>query len=248
MSSFEDRLKLASSVVQGASLYFITGAPGSGKTTLFGTLSDIPEYHGRIMMLNCGGGLRAISDRDDIAVYDVDKWSILEEARKYLDNDKHPYQWVSVDLATEAYGICLAEVVSDGSATKAGRATLEARGIANDRFVSMVRNFRVLSERRNINIVFTSHTQETKDDESGIIIVRPNLTPGTLSTVLGTVDVAMFLDIKKGKRLAYLVGTDRVWAKVRKPISQGVVPDVLENPTFEKILRIVEGREEVMSK
>jgi phage nucleotide-binding protein len=233
--AFKDKFTTPQSV--GGTLYFITGQPGVGKTTLIGSLANLEGN--KLLILDAGGGMRALSDREDITVATVDKFGVMKEAYEYLKKADE-FNWVAADLVTEVYNRCLEEVVAEGSATKAGRATLEARGIANDRFVAMVRDYRILAETKGINVIFTSHTQETKDDDSGMVLVRANLTPGTLSSVLGIVDVATYLQFKKGKRELLLVGNERVWAKTRKPLSYGMVPEKIEDPTFEKILEALE--------
>jgi len=244
---FESKITAASQVSNtGGVLFFITGFPGVGKTTLISTICDIPEYSGHLLILSAGGGVSALSDRDDIAVSSINKWSEMEEARSYLSKRNHPYEWVSIDLTSEVYNICLAEIVEDGKVTKEGRATLEARGIANDRFVQMIRDYRVLAETTGINVIFTSHATETKDEDRGMILVRANLTPGTLSTVLGIVDVAAYLEIRNKKRQIYLIGNERIWAKTRVPRSYGDVPEVLKNPTFKDILAVLNPQKEVV--
>lgn len=230
---FEDKLTAPKS--DGGQLFFITGAPGTGKTTLVSTITEFDS--GKLLILDCGGGMRAIADHADIATRSVDRWSVMKEASEYLSKKDCPFKWVAIDLVPEVYGVCLAEVVAEGSSTKSGRPTLEARGIANDRFVSMIRDYRVLSEKTGIHVIFTSHTTETKDDDNGMILVRANLTPGTLSTVLGIVDVAAYLEMKKSKRSLLLVGNERVWAKTRKPLSYGAVTERIEDPSFTKIMK-----------
>jgi phage nucleotide-binding protein len=234
---FADKIIAASEVADsGGLLIFLTGAPGTGKTTMIGTLDDIPEFAGRVLILAAGHGILALADRPNIAVYPVDKWSVLKEAHDYLSRKEHPYRVVAIDVATEAYHqVLLPEVIAEGLKTSHGQPTQEAYGVANSRFIQMVRDYRVLAERTGMYVIFTSHTSETKDEERGMILVRANLTPGTLSHVLGIVDVAGYLEVRPKKRLLYLVGTDRIWAKARKPVSYGPVPETIENPTFAKL-------------
>lgn len=242
--SFEDKIVAASDVSDaGGKLIFLTGAPGIGKTTLIGTLADMEEYSGRILILTAGHGISALADRTDIATMPVETWAVLKEAYEYLSRKEHPYRVVALDVATEMYHMGLREVTAQGMATKNGQPTQEAYGVMNNKFISMMRDFRILAETKGIHVIFTSHTQETKDDNSGMILVRANLTPGTISTVLGLVDVAGYLDYKNKKRVLYLVGNDRIWAKARKPVSWGPVPETIEGPTFSKLLEALSAHQ-----
>ena len=234
---FEDKIVAASGIADsGGMLFFLTGSPGTGKTTLIGTLDDIPEYHGRILILAAGHGILALADRDTIAVSTIEKWSDLNDAYLYLTRKEHPYRVVALDVATEMYHMGLREVVAEGMATKNGQPTQEGYGVMNNRFIKMMRDFRILAEQKGVHVIFTSHTTETKDEDRGMILVRANLTPGTIATVLGMVDVAAYLEIKNKKRILHLVGSDRIIAKARKPMSWGAVPETLESPTFSTLL------------
>lgn len=246
MSNFMDKVTTPADIADnGGRLIFLTGSPGSGKTTFIGSIVDIPEFSGHVMILDYGGGMRSLSDRHDIAVMSSNKWSTIEEARVFLSREKHEFKVLVIDLVSEAYQILLREITGEGLATlKTKQTSLEGYGVANTRFTQMIRDFRVLSEQKGIIVIFTSHTLETKDDDSGMILVRANLSPGTLSTTLGIVDIAGYMELKKGKRVLYLVGNERIWAKVQRPQSYGVMPETIENPTFKKLLDVLEPNKE----
>lgn len=237
--AFLDKVVSAEAAGQmSGQLIFITGAPGTGKTTMIGSLCDMKEYDGHVLVMSAGGGMRSLADRKGVAVVPVTKWQDIKDAITYLNSKDSIFKVIAIDLVSEAYSICLEEYRKGGMATKTGsRVTLEGYGSANDRLIEAVRDLRMLAEQKGIHVIFTSHTQESKDDDSGMILVRANLTPGTLSTVLGIVDVACYLDFKKGKRIMYLEGTERIWAKARKPLSMGPVTAIVEDPTFAKLFK-----------
>lgn len=239
--SIEDKFTTPAEIdeKQGLNL-FLTGAPGSGKTAFVGSAANV--YPDKVLLLDINGGHKTLGDRKDITLLEVDQWkTITTEVYEFLAQSNHQYAVVAIDLVTDAYQLCLEQVKSEGKITSGGQPTLEGYGIANTLFIEMVRNYRLLATRLGMHVIFTGHSTEIKDDSSGMIMVRTKLTPGTLATVLGTVDVAGYLDIKRRKRLMYLQSTARFWAKVRRPLSYGPVPEMIENPTFEKLLAIVQG-------
>ena len=240
MSNISDQFTTPAAIEdkQGLNL-FLTGAPGSGKTAFIGSAADI--FPDEVLMLDINAGNLTLRDRSDITLLVVDKWKTILETYEFLAQSDHQFAVVAIDLVTEVYSLCLDQVKSEGKMTGSGQPTLEGYGISNTRFIEMIRSYRLLATRLGLHVIFTGHSTEIKDEVSGMINVRTKLTPGTLSSVLGTVDVASYLEIKRKKRLMQLQSTSRVWAKVRRPLSFGPVPDTIENPTFEKLLTIVQG-------
>lgn len=219
---------------------FLTGSPGAGKTHLFGTGADLGW---NILICDIEGGMRTLLDRDEgITVVPVTKWSEVEETLVFLEKAQHGFNLVAIDLVSEAYKLLLEQVTREGHATKSGQPTQEGYGIANTRFIKVIRDYRTLAREQGLHVVFTSHSNETKDEATGAILVRPNLTPGTLMSVVGAVDVVGYLEVKnKRKRLLHLVGSDRIIAKVRVPVSWGEVPETVEDPTLSKLFTILGG-------
>lgn len=231
----KDRIQFASDVEEAIGLdMFLTGAPGAGKTALIGSAADL--YPNAVLIVNCTAGIRTIADRRDIHVFTPDAWKDVKDLGDELSKGMS-YKVVSVDLASEAYRLAVAEVVKEGYATRAGQPTQEGWGIANTRFLETIKTFRLLAVRQGAHVIFTSHTTETKDESTGAVLIRPNLTPGTLSSVTGQVDVVAYMDVnRKNKRTLHLFGSDRFWAKARRPLSMGPVPEEIDNPTFESLL------------
>lgn len=218
---------------------FLTGQPGTGKTAFIGSAADL--YPNAVLILDANGGMRTLADRNDIDVVDCKKWKQFVDTFDALYEGNHPYKVVAIDLASEMLRLGVKQTQVEGMQTNKGQPTLEGYGVANSRFIDAFRNYKLLATEKGIHVIFTSHSTETKDDNSGTIIVRPNLTPGTLTDVIGSVDVAGFMEVKRDKRLIHLVGNDRFWAKARIPASWGEVPPAVENPTFEKLLKVLKG-------
>lgn len=224
---------------------FLTGMPGAGKTWLIGSGIKDPEMCGEITIVDVNGGMRTLADQGDITVLTPDEVADIDALYEWLSKDgrENPgkKRTIALDLVSEVYKLILRKHIKAGHATKSGQPTQECFGIANTELIEMVRKWRLLSTKYGWNIIFTSHANETKDEESGSIIVRPNLTPGTLSTIIGAVDVATYLELRNRRRLIYLVGTERFWAKVRLPESYGTLPDFVESTTLGDLIRVLRG-------
>lgn len=87
------------------------------------------------------------------------------------------------------------------------------------------------------NIVFTAHVIEDKDESTGAIVARPNLTPSLANALQRRMDVVGYLTMEtdaKGedKRKLQCKGSRRVWAKTRLAL-----PSVIENPVIENIFK-----------
>jgi phage nucleotide-binding protein len=242
-----ERIKKADEVADKWGIdMFLTGQPGAGKTWLIGSGIQDPEMCGEIMIIDVNGGMRTLADQHGISVLSPDDAKDIDDLYEYLNKqgaaDPNLMYTIAIDLASEAYKLILRKHIKAGHATKSGQPTQECFGIANTEFIEMIRKWRLLSTKYGWNVIFTSHANETKDDESGTIIVRPNLTPGTLSSVIGAVDVATYLELRNKRRLVYMVGTERFWAKVRLPQSFGTLPDFVENVTLGQLLRVLRGQ------
>lgn len=218
---------------------FLTGQPGSGKTYFIGSAADL--YPNQVLVLDIDGGMRTLADRRDIDVVVCQKWKQITDTFEALYEGQHDYKVVAIDLVSSAYKLMVKQSQLEGMQTSKGQPTLEGYGVSNTRFLDAFRNYRLLATEKGIHVIFTSHSQETKDETTGAVLIRANLTPGTLAEVIGCVDVAGFMEIGRKKRLIHLVGNDRFWAKARVPASWGQVPETVENPTFAKMLKVLKG-------
>jgi phage nucleotide-binding protein len=218
---------------------FLTGQPGAGKTFLIGSATEV--FSGEILIADIEGGMRTLADHNDIDVVVVTKWKQLTDIYDVLALGGHKYKLVAIDLASEAYKLALDQAMSEGLTTRSGQPTLEAWGVANTRFIKLMRDYRLLAVEKGVHVVFTAHSNEVKDETTGAVLIRPNLTPGTLASVLGAVDVVGYMELSRKKRLLHLVGSDRILAKARMPATFGIVPDSIEDPTFVKLVSALQG-------
>jgi hypothetical protein len=239
----EDKFRKASDLNDAWGVdMLLTGSPGAGKTYLIGSGVNDPEMCGEIFVIDVKGGLRTLADQTGITVFKPSTEKDITEALEWLiSQGKTPKRTVAIDLISEVYGHIIIPNLGSDFKTRGGQPTREAFGVANRKTIELVDKFRGLSTRYGWNVIFTSHATETKDELTGGIIVRPNMTPGTLNSVVGAVDVAVYLEAENRRRRTYLVATDRFWAKVRIPPSHGTVPDFVDNLELGDLLRVIKG-------
>lgn len=88
-------------------------------------------------------------------------------------------------------------------------------------------------ERINKHVIVTCHVKEEKDENSGRVLVRPNLTPKLAGTLAGKFDVVAYMAMTGSgdevTRTLQCHPTATVMAKTRI----GGLPPTVENPTFD---------------
>lgn len=90
-------------------------------------------------------------------------------------------------------------------------------------------------ERVNKHVIITCHVKEEKDESTGRILVRPNLTPKLAGTLGGKFDIVGYMSMQgsgeNAVRTLQCHPTPTVMAKTRI----GSLPAIVENPTFESV-------------
>lgn len=86
-----------------------------------------------------------------------------------------------------------------------------------------------------MHVIVTAHAKEEKDDATGRVLVRPNLTPKLAGTMAGIFDVVGYMTVngsgESATRTLQVHPTASVVAKSRV----GGIPAIIENPTFDKL-------------
>lgn len=208
------------------------GVAGAGKTTLAATAQD--SEHGRdVLYIDVEGGTLSISDRADVSVYRPASFADLRKVYDALAAGGHNFQTVVVDSLSEVQTLAAKEISPRGG-------TIDQRewGQINDRVINLVRSFRGLSHSANVNTIFTALEREEKDEATGKVTVRPDLTPGSYRAVTAACDAVGYLtfDPASGKRVLHLEGNGRFVAKTRQPASGTRLPAKVETPTLVPLL------------
>lgn len=245
--------------------YAIYGPAGTGKTTLAGT------FPGPVLLIdmNDRGDDSVAELADKLVVADVTEESELEDIYWELKSGswKGKYATVILDTVTQLQQIIIEELVeSKGSKSKKfadknagdwGTMTKQDWGTVSSKMKKHILNFRGLP----INVVFLAQQRVFNIGEDDEIEfqpeVGPSLSPATASYLASAMHVVgnTFIRRKvkkvkneKGKvveksRLVYCLGigpSELYIRKVRKPRDIEVM-DVIENPTYEDIIEIIQG-------
>jgi hypothetical protein len=83
-----------------------------------------------------------------------------------------------------------------------------------------------------MHVIVTCHVKEEKDDSTGRLLVRPNLTPKLAGTLAGIFDVVGYMQLDNDTAKLQVHPTNTVTAKTRI----GGLPPIIENPTFSDLL------------
>jgi phage nucleotide-binding protein len=210
------------------------GRPGVGKTVFCATAPNplLIDVEKGAFSINNHPHLRHAKALEFKSIFQV------EQLIKYLAADApqlREFQTIVVDSFSELQKRDLDEIVAAEAAKDAQRN--KYLPIGADYNVNTEHMRQIASALRDLdrNIIVTCHVKEEKDENTGRMLVRPNLTPKLAGTLAGIFDVVAYMEsTNSGEstvRTLQVHPTATVTAKTRI----GNLPAVIENPTFDFI-------------
>lgn len=208
--------------------YLFYGLPGVGKTSLAGSAAEI-ESMGKVLLIDFEGGSSVLSKNyPNVDVAAVPDWSTTEELIFALVDEEHEYKTVILDTAGEAQHFIMAESSEDNPYEK-----------WDDAWRKLTAAVKIL-HKSDMNVIVLAHAENERSEFDGTKQIRPYFQGRRSQNELPKVfDVIGYLSIDEdddetrilqAKPLSDTVGKDRF----------GIFPDVIENPTFEKLVSYME--------
>lgn len=208
--------------------YLFYGLPGVGKTSLAGSAAEI-ESMGKVLLIDFEGGSSVLSKNyPNVDVAAVPDWTTTEELIFALVDEDHEYKTVILDTAGEAQHFIMAESSDDNPYEK-----------WDDAWRKLTAAVKIL-HKSDMNVIVLAHAENERSEFDGTKQIRPYFQGRRSQNELPKVfDVIGYLSIDEdddetrilqAKPLSDTVGKDRF----------GIFPDVIENPTFEKLVSYME--------
>jgi phage nucleotide-binding protein len=215
----------------------VYGSPGVGKTTFAASAQD-SEYGRDVLFIDVEGGVRSISDRDDITIFRPKSFDDIKAVYLELKSGNLPYKTVVVDSIGEAQALGLQTIMR--TSRTPDMPGLQDYGKSNEQIGGLIRGLRSMAQSNGINVILTALAVETKDESTGAVLTRPALTPKALELAAGAMDMIGYLtQDKSGKRVLKFQPNPTYMAKVRQPRKGIQIPMLIEDPTLPDILSIV---------
>jgi phage nucleotide-binding protein len=159
----------------------------------------------------------------------------LEKLIEYLKADHEAftkYETIVIDSFTALQARDLDDVVKAEAAKDASRNPFLPTG--PDYNVNTRHMQKIAADLRDVNknIIVICHVKEVKDDTTGAVLKRADVTPKLASSLNGIFDVVGYLSADDVRRTLQCHPTREIAAKTRL----GGLPPVIENPSFQTIL------------
>ena len=234
------------------------GNPGSGKTTALAHLANL----GPVIFINAEAGLKRVAlQRFDIPLENIEvfpaKGQVLSfdtldalfwEIRDKLDQNPDAYKGVIWDSITEIHKMLL-EAVSkkevEKAIRKAERQGIEPEvdpffmdrsyyGVMTEQMRQLIRKYRDLP----CHVGFSALPRRDLNEKTGDISYGPSLTPALQMDLAGFVDILCHCEVDDEG--LYLGRFREVGIKMAKD-RFGVMPPVLVDPSYDRIIQYVNG-------
>lgn len=227
------------------------GRSGTGKTAMSATFPkpllvlDVREK-----------GTETIANVPGIHLASVDKWSEMDEVYYHLKENPTKYQTVVIDQISQLQDLAMEQARKDDNLEDTDLLPRRVWGQISGMLKNTLFAYRDLVND-GINIVFIAHERanDTEDSVEDQIdpSIGPRLMPSVASSINGAVSVIGNTFIRErfvgdGKEKTRLVeyclriGPHAYYTtKIRRPREADAPPDVLVNPTYDKILALSRG-------
>jgi len=212
----------------------IYGMPGTRKTVFMATAP-------KPLIIDIEKGTHSIRNHPqlvpEVQVLDFRSIFQAEQLLKYLARkDDIPAlkdrETVCVDSFSELSKRDLDEIVAAEAAKDASRNKYLPIGADYNVSTEHMRQFASALRDLPMHVVVTCHVKEEKDESTGRLLVRPNLTPKLAGTLAGIFDVVGYMQLDNDTAKLQVHPTNTVTAKTRI----GGLPPIIENPTFNDLL------------
>jgi hypothetical protein len=232
----------------------VYGRAGTGKTAFSSTfpkpllLLDIQEK-----------GTETISMTKDVFVRSIEHWEELEQGYWYLKNGEQRFQSVVIDQISQLQALAMNKIKTDNSMEPTDTFSKRDWGQLSGLLQTWLMNYRNLWDR--YHVCFVAHERSNVGEEEIEDQINPNIGARVMPSLQGFLNGAVsaigntfirerFLDAGQGKKTRQVEYCMRLGphayytTKARKPIESEIeVPDVIVNPSFEKIMAISRGEE-----
>lgn len=170
----------------------LAGLPKSGKTLLFGTADEV-EALGPILLLALEDGSSVLAkDYPNIDVIEPENWPQAAAIIEAVASGKTKYKTVGVDTLGELQEMMKAHITKDGQQDM----RIQDWGTIKDNTINVVK----LLHRSPVNAVFITHSEQTKDENTGAVTIQPYLLgKGSLGEVPKIVDIIAYLAVAQDK-------------------------------------------------
>lgn len=229
------------------------GKPGTGKTSLAGTLQKLAHMKD-VLFIDVEGGLQSVCHIDGILYETIGKdsngkpnhktcedlerifWSVVNKEKGY-----ETVRTVVIDSGTEFQTADLSDIVytevnnpSKKNRTSLDDLTQRDYGINSQRMKRIFRMFR----DANLNFVVTALSKEVSNDDGKIVEIVPYFTPKAGEAIMGYVDYCWYLYIDKTGSRKLLTQPKGVFrAKTRGFAFADKLGGQIENPDLSEIFK-----------
>jgi len=232
----------------------VYGRSGTGKTH-FGSTFPKP-----ILFIDTNErGTETIALEEDIDVVRVTEWSEIDELYWALLNKETAvaYKSIVIDQVSNLQDIGMAEVLRKSRKGRDETFTQRNWGQLSGMLKQFISDFRDLSDHYNLLLIAHERINEAGDDEEESIepSIGARVMPSVSSFLDGAVDAIGSTFIKErweteGKEevrhvdYCMRIGPHAYYStKIRRPVSAGPIPELLINPTYQKVKDLTSGKQ-----